>query len=252
MKYGKKRSAFLLAAVLMLTGLQMSGVTVKATAATPAVYTAEIKEDQTITAGQTVNLTVEMASSGTETTYNSLNMVVSYDSNYLTFVKESSTGVAGCSFTETTSGVVDVARYGAAISLTTDKQVCKLVFKAKKAGTTTVSITSMKADIATHAAIKDAPKVSVTTEDAVLTINPAPQKPGSGSGGSGGHHHKGGSSSDSGTSGSGAAAPAENPTGVASAKTGDTAMPMLWVILIIAAVLGICLIGYKRRQYQDK
>ena len=132
MKYGKKRSAFLLAAVLMLTGLQMSGVTVKATAATPVVYTAEIKEDQTITAGQTVNLTVEMAS-GTETTYNSLNMVVSYDSNYLTFVKESSTGVAGCSFTETTSGVVDVSRYGAAISLTTDKQVCKLVFKAKKA-----------------------------------------------------------------------------------------------------------------------
>ena len=129
MKYGKKRSAFLLAAVLMLTGLQMSGVTVKATAATPAVYTAEIKEDQTITAGQTVNLTVEMAS-GTETTYNSLNMVVSYDSNYLTFVKESSTGVAGCSFTETTSGVVDVARYGAAISLTTDKQVCKLANQA--------------------------------------------------------------------------------------------------------------------------
>ena len=124
MKYGKKRSAFLLAAVLMLTGLQMSGVTVKATAATPAVYTAEIKEDQTITAGQTVNLTVEMAA-GTEKTYNSLNMVVSYDSNYLTFVKESSTGVAGCSFTETTSGVVDVARYGAAISLTTDKQVAK-------------------------------------------------------------------------------------------------------------------------------
>ena len=41
MKYGKKRSAFLLAAVLMLTGLQMSGVTVKATAATPAVYTAD-------------------------------------------------------------------------------------------------------------------------------------------------------------------------------------------------------------------
>ena len=251
MKYGKKRSAFLLAAVLMLTGLQMSGVTVKATAATPAVYTAEIKEDQTITAGQTVNLTVEMAA-GTEKTYNSLNMVVSYDSNYLTFVKESSTGVAVCSFTETTSGVVDVARYGAAISLTTDKQVCKLVFKAKKAGTTTVSITSMKADIATHAALKDAPKVSVTTKDAVLTINPAPQKPSSGSGGSGGHHHKGGSSSDSGTSGPGAATPAENPTGVASAKTGDTAMPMLWVILIIAAVLGICLIGYKRRQYQDK
>ena len=29
MKYEKKRSAFLLAAVLMLTGLQMSGVTVK-------------------------------------------------------------------------------------------------------------------------------------------------------------------------------------------------------------------------------
>ena len=251
MKYGKKRSAFLLAAVLMLTGLQVSGVTVKATAATPAVYTAEIKEDQTITAGQTVNLTVEMAL-GTERTYNSLNMVVSYDSNYLTFVKESSTGVAGCSFTETTSGVVDVSRYGAAISLTTDKQVCKLVFKAKKAGTTTVSITSMKADIATHAALKDAPKVSVTTKDAVLTINPAPQKPGSGSGGSGGHHHKGGSSSDSGTSGPGAATQAENPTGVASAKTGDTAMPMLWVILIIAAVLGICLIGYKRRQYQDK
>ena len=69
MKYGKKRSAFLLAAVMMLTGLQMSGVTVKATAATPAVYTAEIKEDQTITAGQTVNLTVEMASD-TEKTYN--------------------------------------------------------------------------------------------------------------------------------------------------------------------------------------
>ncbi len=251
MKYGKKRSAFLLAAVLMLTGLQMSGVTVKATATTPVVYTAEIKEDQTITAGQTVNLTVEMAS-GTETTYNSLNMVVSYDSNYLTFVKESSTGVAGCSFTETASGVVDVSRYGAAISLTTDKQVCKLVFKAKKAGTTTVSITAMKADIDAHAAIKDAPIVSVTTKDAVLTINPAPQKPGSGSGGSGGHHHKGGSSSDSSTSGSGAAAPAENPTGVASAKTGDTAMPMLWVILIIAAVFGICLIGYKRRQYQDK
>ena len=251
MKYGKKRSAFLLAAVLMLTGLQMSGVMVKATAATPVVYTAEIKEDQTITAGQTVDLTVEMASA-TEATYNSLNMVVSYDSNYLTFVKESSTGVAGCSFTETASGVVDVSRYGAAISLTTDKQVCKLVFKAKKAGTTTVSITSMKADIDAHAAIKDAPIVSVTTKDAVLTINPAPQKPGSGSGSSGGHHHKGVSSSDSGTSGSGAAAPAENPTGVASAKTGDTAMPMLWVILIIAAVLGICLIGYKRRQYQDK
>ena len=75
-----------------------------------------------------------------------------------------------------------------------------------------MSITSMKADIDTHAALKDAPKVSVTTKDAVLTINPAPQKPGSGSGGSGGHHHKGGSSSDSSTSGSGAAAPAENPT----------------------------------------
>lgn len=60
----------------------------------------------------------------------------------------------GCSFTETTSGVVDVARYGAAISLTTDKQVCKLVFKAKKAGTTTVSITSMKADIAITCGIK--------------------------------------------------------------------------------------------------
>lgn len=172
--------------------------------------------------------------------------------NGMVLEEESSTGVAGCSFTETTSGVVDVARYGAAISLTTDKQVCKLVFKAKKAGTTTVSITSMKADIATHAALKDAPKVSVTTKDAVLTINPAPQKPSSGSGGSGGHHHKGGSSSDSGTSGPGAATPAENPTGVASAKTGDTAMPMLWVILIIAAVLGICLIGYKRREYQDK
>ena len=249
MRYGKKLSAFL-AAVLMLTGLQVSGVTVKASAVTPAAYTAEIKEDQTVTAGQTVTLTVDMAS-GTATTYNALDMMVSYDSDYLTFVKSSSTGVDKCSFTET-SDAVEVTRYGADISLATDTQVCKLVFKAKKAGTTTVSITSMKADIDTHAAIKDAPEVSVTTKDAVLTINPAPQKPGSGSGGSGGHHHKGGSSSGSSTSGSGVAAPADNPTGVASAKTGDTAMPMLWVILIIAAVLGICLIGYKRRQYQDK
>lgn len=132
-------------------------------------YAVSASADQTVTAGETAQVTVTVSSEDNET-YNAYDLSLTYDTDKLTYVsataadKEASVTVA--------DGTIRVKGYGA------DKNVgtaaVTLNFTAKAIGDAEVSITSAKVDIGSSAIGNDAPDATILDDTTVITVSGYP------------------------------------------------------------------------------
>lgn len=128
-------------------------------------YTVSMPEDQTVSAGETVSLPVNIGSSDKSvTTFNSFDMKFAYDPDALELT---TTELADCELI-LGDGTVRVIRYGAEKAL---GNAFALQFQAKKkAGATKVTVTSALVGISSSALTDNAKKASLTKVDTTLTI----------------------------------------------------------------------------------
>lgn len=134
-------------------------------------YTVSLPTDKTsIAAGEsaTVDVTVGVGTEETATTYNAVDMTITYDADKLTFDEKSST-LYNASVTDT-NGTISLKRYGENLNVDTDK--FSLVFTANgdANGDATVSITSACVDLADNAN-QDAPAATIVNASHTISID---------------------------------------------------------------------------------
>ena len=134
-------------------------------------YTVSLPTDKTsIAAGETatVDVTVGVGTEETATTYNAVDMTITYDAAKLTFKKDGS-ALHEASVTDT-NGTISLKRYGENLNVDTDK--FSLVFTANgdANGDATVSITSAYVDLADKAD-QDAPAATIVNASHTISID---------------------------------------------------------------------------------
>ena len=134
-------------------------------------YTVSLPTDKTsIAAGETatVDVTVGVGTEETATTYNAVDMTITYDTEKLTFKKDGS-ALHEASVTDT-NGTISLKRYGENLNVDTDK--FSLVFTANgdANGDATVSITSAYVDLADKAD-QDAPAATIVNASHTINID---------------------------------------------------------------------------------
>lgn len=129
--------------------------------ATATGYTVSMGADQQAAAGQQVRIPVTVASGEKGITgFNAYDMAFTYDPAALTL--NTKTGDATNLTVEDNNGTVRVRRYGATVPL---GEALALDFTAKKAGTSTVTLTAAKFDLDANSINFDAPPATITDPD---------------------------------------------------------------------------------------
>lgn len=124
-------------------------------------YTVSMGADQQVAAGQQVRVPVTVASSEKNITgFNAYDMTFTYNPAALTL--NTKTGDAANLTVEDNNGTVRVRRYGATVPL---GEALALDFTAKKAGTSTVTLTAAKFDLDANSINFDAPPATITDSD---------------------------------------------------------------------------------------
>ena len=124
-------------------------------------YTVSMGADQQAAAGQQVRIPVTVASGEKGITgFNAYDMAFTYDPAALTL--NTKTGDATNLTVEDNNGTVRVRRYGATVPL---GEALALDFTAKKAGTSTVTLTAAKFDLDANSINFDAPPATITDPD---------------------------------------------------------------------------------------
>lgn len=124
-------------------------------------YSVSMGADQQVAAGQQVRIPVTVASSEKGITgFNAYDMTFTYDPAALTL--NTKTGDAANLTVEDNNGTVRVRRYGAIVPL---GEALALDFTAKKAGTSTVTLTAAKFDLDANSINFDAPPATITDSD---------------------------------------------------------------------------------------
>lgn len=124
-------------------------------------YSVSMGADQQVAAGQQVRIPVTVASSEKGITgFNAYDMTFTYDPAALTL--NTKTGDAANLTVEDNNGTVRVRRYGAIVPL---GEALVLDFTAKKAGTSTVTLTAAKFDLDANSINFDAPPATITDSD---------------------------------------------------------------------------------------
>ena len=134
-------------------------------------YTVSLPTDKaTIQPGETatVDVTVGVGTEETATTYNAVDMTITYDTEKLTFKKDGS-ALHEASVTDT-NGTISLKRYGENLNVDTDK--FSLVFTANgdANGDATVSITRAYVDLADKAD-QDAPAATIVNASHTISID---------------------------------------------------------------------------------
>lgn len=130
-----------------------------------ASYKVDLEGTKTVQLGETAPVTVKIASDNA-TTYNTVDVTLSYDKDKLELVTTS----LGDGYTiknDIANGTVRVTGYG------TDKQLgdaFTLNFKAQKLGAAEVAFVVAKVDEATHATTDDAPDATIVTDKVTITV----------------------------------------------------------------------------------
>ena len=139
--------------------IEVAGSAVKKPTATG--YSVSMGADQQVAAGQQVRIPVTVASSEKGITgFNAYDMTFTYDPAALTL--NTKTGDAANLTVEDNNGTVRVRRYGATVPL---GEALALDFTAKKAGTSTVTLTAAKFDLDANSINFDAPPATITDPD---------------------------------------------------------------------------------------
>lgn len=139
--------------------IEVAGSAVKKPTATG--YSVSMGADQQVAAGQQVRIPVTVASSEKGITgFNAYDMTFTYDPAALTL--NTKTGDAANLTVEDNNGTVRVRRYGAIVPL---GEALALDFTAKKAGTSTVTLTAAKFDLDANSINFDAPPATITDSD---------------------------------------------------------------------------------------
>lgn len=124
-------------------------------------YSVSMGADQQVAAGQQVRIPVTVASSEKGITgFNAYDMTFTYDPAALTL--NTKTGDAANLTVEDNNGTVRVRRYGAIVPL---GEALALDFTAKKAGTSTVTLTAAKFDLDANSINFDALPATITDSD---------------------------------------------------------------------------------------
>lgn len=127
-------------------------------------YTVSMGTDQQVAAGQQVRIPVTVASGEKGITgFNAYDMTFTYDPAALTL--NTKTGDAANLTVEDNDGTVRVRRYGATQAL---GEALALDFTAKKAATSTVTLTAAKFDIDANSINFDAPNATITDADTTV------------------------------------------------------------------------------------
>ena len=130
-------------------------------------YTVSMGADQQVAAGQQVRIPVTVASGEKGITgFNAYDMTFTYDPTALTL--NTKTDAAGNVTVEDNNGTVRVRRYGETMELGT---ALTLDFTAKKAATSTVTLTAAKFDIDANSINFDAPDAAISDADTVVNAN---------------------------------------------------------------------------------
>ena len=130
-------------------------------------YSVSMGADQQVAAGQKVRIPVNVASSEKKITgFNAYDMTFTYDPTALTL--NTKTGDADNLTVEDNNGTVRVRRYGATQAL---GEALALDFTAKKAATSTVTLTAAKFDIDANSINFDAPDAAISDADTVVKAN---------------------------------------------------------------------------------
>lgn len=139
--------------------VEVTGSTVEKPTATG--YSVSMGADQQVAAGQQVRIPVTVASSEKNITgFNAYDMTFTYDPEALTL---NTTSDSAANLTvEDNNGTVRVRRYGATVPL---GEALALDFTAKKAGTSTVTLTAAKFDLDANSINFDAPPATITDSD---------------------------------------------------------------------------------------
>ena len=127
-------------------------------------YSVSMGADQQVAAGQQVRIPVTVASSEKYITgFNAYDMIFTYDPTALTL--NTKTGDAANLTVEDNDGTVRVRRYGATQAL---GEALALDFTAKKAATSTVTLTAAKFDIDANSINFDAPDAAISDADTTV------------------------------------------------------------------------------------
>lgn len=127
-------------------------------------YTVSMAADQQVAAGNTVSIPVTVASSKKKITgFNAYDMTFTYDPAALT-LNTTSDDAANLTV-EDNNGTVRVRRYGATVPL---GEALALEFTAKKAASSTVTLTSAKFDIDANSINFDAPAATISDADTTV------------------------------------------------------------------------------------
>lgn len=127
-------------------------------------YSVSMGADQQLVSGQRVRIPVNVASSEKNITgFNAYDMTFTYDPTALTL--NTKTGDAANLTVEDNDGTVRVRRYGDAVPL---GEALALDFTAKKAATSTVTLTAAKFDIDANSINFDAPKAAISDADTTV------------------------------------------------------------------------------------
>ena len=130
-------------------------------------YTVSMGADQQVAAGQQVRIPVTVASGEKGITgFNAYDMTFTYDPTALTL--NTKTGDAANLTVEDNDGTVRVHRYGATQAL---GEALALDFTAKKAATSTVTLTAAKFDIDANSINFDALDAAISDADTVVNAN---------------------------------------------------------------------------------
>ncbi len=129
-------------------------------------YTVSMGADQQLVSGQQVRIPVTVASSKGITGFNAYDMTFTYDPAALTL--NTKTDDAANLTVKDDNGTVRVRRYGATQAL---GEALALDFTAKKAATSTVTLTAAKFDIDANSINFDAPDAAISDADTVVNAN---------------------------------------------------------------------------------
>lgn len=167
---------------IKVTALKEGTATITATAGTVSTtytltivekqigLTAAIDGTQTIDKGETANVRVRIDSDNAEETYNAFELIVSYDSDKLTYVSSDVDASANRFVKDNGDGTLTIYGYGD--SITAGTELATLQFTGTAAGKANVALTSAKAN-ESDVAIKDdlqTINISATQKTAVVTI----------------------------------------------------------------------------------
>lgn len=127
-------------------------------------YAVSIGEDCTVAAGETALVTINLEGKNS-TTYNAIDMTISYDENSLSFIEPE---IDGIEFDTSKQNEIRIVGYG------NDKavgEIFSLSFVGLKPGTSVVSITSAKFDEKANAPTQDIPEASIMASDVEITVS---------------------------------------------------------------------------------